>query len=106
MLLLRPLLMLFNYWKQLQRYCIYSLQQKKLEMNPNEPDCNILLLQKGVIMWSRTLNELKIQNTSTNRISFLKASSSAGVENVRVLFLISRVVTERLSQLNTQQKKW
>ncbi|CAB4439737.1 unnamed protein product [Rhizophagus irregularis] len=41
---------------------IYSLKQKKLDMNPNVPDWNTLSLQKGVVMWyfiPKTLDELK-----------------------------------------------
>ncbi|CAG8711669.1 uncharacterized protein OCT59_002205 [Rhizophagus irregularis] len=70
---------------------IYSLQLKKLHMNPNEPDWNILPLQKGVVMWyliPKTLNELKDpkyfnkSNLSTKSFSFKIASQpfSAGAE--------------------------
>uniref|UniRef100_A0A1D1XXZ1 Alpha-protein kinase vwkA n=1 Tax=Anthurium amnicola TaxID=1678845 RepID=A0A1D1XXZ1_9ARAE len=41
---------------------IYSLRQRKLEMNPNEPDWNMSESYSGVILWYRipkTLNQLK-----------------------------------------------
>ncbi|PKY56908.1 kinase-like protein [Rhizophagus irregularis] len=44
---------------------MYSLQRKKLDMNPNEPDWIILPLQEGIVMWYPildTLNELKDPN--------------------------------------------
>jgi hypothetical protein len=70
---------------------IYSLQQKKLDMNPNEPDWKVLPLQKGVVMWYNTpqdLYELKNpnyfnkSNLYSNSFSFKIASQpfSAGVE--------------------------
>ncbi|CAB5354729.1 unnamed protein product [Rhizophagus irregularis] len=70
---------------------IYSLQQKKLDMNSNEPDWNILPLQEGVVMWYHipdTLDELKDSNyfdksnLFSESFSFKIASQpfSAGVE--------------------------
>ncbi|CAB4380807.1 unnamed protein product [Rhizophagus irregularis] len=44
---------------------LYSLQRKKLDMNPNEPDWIILPLQEGIVMWYPildTLDELKDPN--------------------------------------------
>ncbi|CAB4445616.1 unnamed protein product [Rhizophagus irregularis] len=44
---------------------MYSLQRKKLDMNPNEPDWIILPLQEGIVMWYPildTLDELKDPN--------------------------------------------
>jgi hypothetical protein len=41
---------------------IYSLQQRKLDMDPNEPNWDILPLQKGAVMWyciPETLDDLK-----------------------------------------------
>ncbi|CAB4386700.1 unnamed protein product [Rhizophagus irregularis] len=38
---------------------IYTLQRKKLDMNPNEPNWNILPLQEGVVMWYHILNTLE-----------------------------------------------
>ncbi|GBB99217.1 hypothetical protein RclHR1_03450012 [Rhizophagus clarus] len=70
---------------------LYSLQRKKLDMNPNEPDWNTLSLQKGVVMWYRIPNTLdKIKdpnyftksNLSSKSFNFKIASQpfSAGVE--------------------------
>ncbi|GBC01278.1 hypothetical protein RclHR1_04120008 [Rhizophagus clarus] len=70
---------------------IYSLQQKKLDMNPNEPEWKILPLQKGVIMWyniPRDLNQLEDPNYFNRSNLFSKSFTfkiasqpfSAGVE--------------------------
>ncbi|CAB4441562.1 unnamed protein product [Rhizophagus irregularis] len=70
---------------------MYSLQRKKLDMNPNEPDWIILPLQEGIVMWYPildTLNELKDpnyfnkSNLFSRSFSFKIASQpfSAGVE--------------------------
>ncbi|CAG8635776.1 uncharacterized protein OCT59_003702 [Rhizophagus irregularis] len=70
---------------------IYSLQQKKLDMNPNEPDWKILSLQKGVVMWyqiPKYLNEIKDQKYFNKSELFSKSFSfkiasqpfSAGIE--------------------------
>ncbi|RGB27358.1 hypothetical protein C1646_819807 [Rhizophagus diaphanus] len=70
---------------------IYSLQRKKLDMNPNEPNWNILPLQEGVVMWYHNLNtleELKDPNYFNKSNLFSKSFSfkiasqpfSAGVE--------------------------
>ncbi|PKC67373.1 kinase-like protein [Rhizophagus irregularis] len=68
-----------------------SLQRKKLDMNPNEPDWIILPLQEGIVMWYPildTLKELKDpnyfnkSNLFSRSFSFKIASQpfSAGVE--------------------------
>ncbi|PKY15009.1 kinase-like protein [Rhizophagus irregularis] len=68
-----------------------SLQRKKLDMNPNEPDWIILPLQEGIVMWYPildTLNKLKDpnyfnkSNLFSRSFSFKIASQpfSAGVE--------------------------
>ncbi|CAB4487451.1 uncharacterized protein OCT59_008031 [Rhizophagus irregularis] len=70
---------------------MYSLQRKKLDMNPNEPDWIILPLQEGIVMWYPildTLNKLKDpnyfnkSNLFSRSFSFKIASQpfSAGVE--------------------------
>ncbi|PKY54536.1 kinase-like protein [Rhizophagus irregularis] len=70
---------------------IYTLQRKKLDMNPNEPNWNILPLQEGVVMWYHILNtleELKDPNYFNKSNLFSKSFSfkiasqpfSAGVE--------------------------
>ena len=70
---------------------IYSLKKKKLEMNPNEPDWNLLSLQEGVVLWyrfPRTMDELKNpnffekSNLFSTSYTFKIASNpfSAGVE--------------------------
>jgi hypothetical protein len=70
---------------------MYSLQRKKLDMNPNIPDWKTLSLQKGVIMWysiPENLDELKNSkyfkksNLFSKNFSFKIASQpfSAGAE--------------------------
>ncbi|PKY54606.1 kinase-like protein [Rhizophagus irregularis] len=70
---------------------MYSLQRKKLDMNPNEPDWIILPLQEGIVMWYPildTLDELKDpdyfnkSNLFSRSFSFKIASQpfSAGAE--------------------------
>ncbi|CAB5347078.1 unnamed protein product [Rhizophagus irregularis] len=70
---------------------IYSLQQKKLDLNPNKPNWDTLPLQKGVVMWyliPDTLNELKNPNYFNKPKLFSESFSfkiaqqpfSAGVE--------------------------
>ncbi len=70
---------------------LYSLKQKKLEMDSNEPDWNDLPSEQGVIMWyfiPETLGTVKNQyyfhksNLFSKKFTFKKASNpfSAGAE--------------------------
>ncbi|CAB5354749.1 uncharacterized protein OCT59_015309 [Rhizophagus irregularis] len=73
------------------RDSIYTLQQRKLDMDPNEPNWDILPLQKGTLLWyciPETLDNLKNSkyfnksNLFSKSFSFKIASRpfSAGVE--------------------------
>ncbi|RGB39933.1 kinase-like domain-containing protein [Rhizophagus diaphanus] len=73
------------------RDTIYTLQQRKLDMDPNEPNWDILPLQKGTLLWyyiPETLDNLKNSkyfsksNLFSKSFSFKIASRpfSAGVE--------------------------
>ncbi|PKC16919.1 kinase-like protein [Rhizophagus irregularis] len=73
------------------RDSIYTLQQRKLDMDPNEPNWDILPLQKGTLLWyciPETLDNLKNSkyfnksNLFSKSFSFKIASQpfSAGVE--------------------------
>jgi len=79
-----------------------SLQQRKLDLNPNNPNWNILSLQQGVVMWYHTpdsLDELKDtdyfnkSNLVSNSFSFKIAQQpfSAGVEKRAYFALDSKI---------------